>query len=119
MKLNFLIASALILGTGGCASLPTSETAKPVVQLQCDDIETVLSTHGDAQYQIEFFNSREDTVDLFWINYEGDEELKHTLLPESRYGATTYITHPWVVRDKSGQCLALYNSDSTVVLDIR
>lgn len=119
MKINLLIASVLVLGNVGCASLPTSDVTKPASQLQCDDVETMLSVHGNEQYQLEFINAREEAVDLFWINYEGEEELKHALPPEGQHIETTYNTHPWVVRDKSGQCLTLFNSDPKEVVEIK
>ncbi len=119
MKITSLVAMTLILGNVGCASTPKLDIGQSLAQRQCEEVGAASSLHADQSYQIQFFNSRKETVDLYWINYKGEEELKQTLMPSGQYAATTYITHPWVVRDQAGRCLAFFNSDPAIMVDIR
>lgn len=45
---------------------------------------------------------------LFWLNFQG----KRVSYGDVAAGATkdqgTYLTHPWVVADRAGQCLLLF-----------
>ncbi len=118
MKNTILIFTLILFGGTGCATGMKQELSKSIVELQCSDVGNIKSIEGTVKYKIDFVNSRDESVDMFWINYEGQEELKQTMLPGDSWGVNTYATHPWLVRDKSGDCLALYNSRSSVVVEI-
>ena len=46
---------------------------------------------------IHFTNNSEHSVDILWLNYEGEEIYYHTLPPEESYEQASYFSHPWVV----------------------
>jgi hypothetical protein len=39
-------------------------------------------------------------AELYWLNYQGREILYRTLEPGGEFHQPTYLSHPWVVRDK-------------------
>lgn len=116
-KTSIFILSVLL--SAGCTAPMNRQYSMPVEELLCSDIGNIMSTEGKSRYQIEFINSLDETVNMFWINYEGEEELKQTMLPGDSWGVDTYATHPWVVRNNSGECVAFYNSRSRVVIEIK
>ncbi len=118
IKKTSIIIISILFGTG-CATPLKRQYSKPVEELRCSDIGNISSTEGKSKYQIEFVNSLDQTVNMFWINYEGEEELKQTMLPGDSWGVDTYVTHPWVVRNNSGKCIAFYNSKSRVFIEIK
>lgn len=50
--------------------------------------------------EIEFTNQTMYTVEVYWVDYQGELQLYQTLPPGNVYIQRTYETHPWVVKDK-------------------
>lgn len=119
LKFSLLVLAPFVVGSVGCSTVSKHELNAPVYQLQCEDANNLQSTEGKEKYHIKFTNSRDWTIDVFWINYRGEEELQKSISPGQSYGASSYITHPWVVREKSGECIAVFNSRSGVLIDIK
>ena len=67
------------------------------------------SISGDQPSQITFDNQSGRTVDVWWLDYEGNRVHYNTLGPEGSYLQETWITHPWVITEGgeggSGDCL--------------
>jgi len=62
--------------------------------------------HGSTT--ILFVNSSSATVNVFWLDYQGNRVWYATLLPGDSYIQETYLSHPWVITDESGNCLELH-----------
>lgn len=63
---------------------------------------SLKSLRGDIEARIEFVNQMDEAVVVYWINYQGDEEVKcESLQPQKQFNQTTYVTHPWVVKTKA------------------
>ena len=62
---------------------------------------TLKSKHGKVPTQVTFANTSPLTLDVFWIDYQGQEKRYATIAPHEEYTQDTYMTHPWVVRDKN------------------
>lgn len=58
---------------------------------------------SDTRIEIEFTNYLDEIVEVWWINFHGQEEFWFELLPNERRSQETFVTHPWVVRKKSGK----------------
>ena len=57
------------------------------------------SQNSNVSYVAHFSNALSSPVDIFWINFNGDEvRYKKNLLPRSHYSVQTYFTHPWIFR---------------------
>jgi Tol biopolymer transport system component len=55
------------------------------------------STSGDTPTSITFNNVSGRTVDVYWLDYEGNRVYYNTLAPGQGYTQQTYLTHPWVI----------------------
>jgi hypothetical protein len=94
---------------------PTSGTAGPREALRPQDCSlesTYRSTEGSVVTSIEFTNSSTRPVRIYWLNYSGQRQLYQTLPTTAHYVQSTWVTHPWVVTDLEGRCLALYMATS-------
>jgi hypothetical protein len=49
--------------------------------------------------QVTFRNETSNPVKVLWIDYNGQEVLYRTLAPGESYVQSTYVTHPWRLRD--------------------
>lgn len=114
-----ILVMLLVVFGAGCATTPKDTLEKPVYSIACSDLDNYKSVSGTEEYVVTFVNSREHNVEMYWINYEGEEVLKTSISPGDLWSQNTYVSHPWVVRDLSGNCVAAYNSDSTVNIEIR
>lgn len=61
---------------------------------------------GKTSAQITFVNRTGETVSVYWLNYSGKRVFYKKLLNGKRYTQRTYLTHPWLVLDPRGRCVA-------------
>ena len=67
-------------------------------------LKSFESRHSAA---LRFVNETTLTLEVSWASYTGDEVKYFTVLPHQQAGQSTFVTHPWIVRDKhSGVVLA-------------
>jgi hypothetical protein len=64
------------------------------------------SVVGKTPAQITFVNRAGETVSVYWLNYSGQRVFYRKLLDGKRYTQRTYLTHPWLVLDPRGKCVA-------------
>ena len=77
------------------------------------------SLRSDVEIVIEFKNHLDEAVDVWWINFEGQEEWWFQLLPREHRKQETYATHPWVVRlPNKGDVLNSISPYSSCCVDI-
>ena len=61
------------------------------------------SMESAVKSRVKFINRTDKEIEIFWINYSGQEISYGTLhAPPSSLSAVardTYVTHPWIVRD--------------------
>ena len=87
-------------------------------ELSCDSISR-LSSSGGSKILFTFTNTRDEIVDLNWINNKGEEISYGSIGIDETRGQITYITHPWVIRNKQGDCLTVFNSTANPKLVIK
>ena len=58
------------------------------------------SAASEIQCEIEFLNESPLEVELFWIDFEGKEISYGSLVPRDSAKIPSFVTHPWIVRDK-------------------
>lgn len=64
------------------------------------------STAGVETAWLTFVNFSTRPVDIYWLNYEGQEVFYQHLEPSQAHLQQTYLTHPWCIRDaKTGQAV--------------
>lgn len=67
-----------------------------------------------------FINARAETVELFWLDYEGARFSYGNILPGESRRLTSNETHPWLVADTSGKAIGIYvvgNEPSVAIID--
>jgi len=80
-------------------------SAGPVVpDASCADEHTYKSLKGDTPALLDVFNKTPATVSVYWLDYSGKRVLYQQLPPFTEYQQRTWLTHPWVLTDASGQC---------------
>lgn len=74
--------------------------------------EHLRSTVGQNPTSIHFENGSAQTVNIYWLN-SGERLLYNVLALGDSRDRGTYLTHPWLVTDAEGNCLAVYRSRGT------
>lgn len=83
--------------------LESTRSARP-----CSD-EAKLRSIGDTDETIILFSNVTDHVQrVSWLNYQGQRVPYAVLEPNQFYGQLTFISHPWIITNDSGQCETIY-----------
>lgn len=69
---------------------------------------SLRSTSGDRSTVVEFVNNRRERVLIYWRDYQGRRVLYRVLPAGGSYRQQTYLTHPWVVTNTSGEALMIF-----------
>ena len=74
-------------------------------------LEGPLVSAGGAQATTIFFdNQTNEQRNVYWLNYAGQRVLYATLRPGGGYTQETYAGHVWIITDREGQCLSMYEA---------
>ena len=71
------------------------------------------SLHSFVESPVRFINRTGREVHVIWINYEGKEVLKTTLLTNKKLDLNTFMTHPWIAVDSKTNERMLLNFRKT------
>src|SRR4030095_4454776 len=100
---------------GGGATVPEWGTGAgsdsdftDVSPLPCSQEATSRSMTGDTPTLLKITNNRREAVQKFWIDYEGKRAQPETIAPEAFIVIRTFMTHPFVIADDAGNCIAVY-----------
>jgi hypothetical protein len=66
------------------------------------------TTNTDQPVRVQFTNSTNGKIKIYWLDPEGQRILYHILKKGERHLYRTYVTHPWVITTGEGTCLRLY-----------
>jgi hypothetical protein len=105
---RWLHGNALALLLVSCATqAPAQQLLQP---LPCSQEGTIRSDFlgFDTLRSIHFNNLTCQTLQIFWLNYDGQRELYSVLEPGTSYVQGSYLTHLWLVADLNGACLGIY-----------
>ena len=121
-------AYALSLTGSGAAAKPFIDTCKaqpiafpppvtpslPVTQpggdYACAEENVLFSQQTDIPSRLIFSNAMSQSVQLFWLDYDGRRRPYMSLTPGESGVQPTFFTHTWVVADSSGRCLEIYDA---------
>lgn len=105
------IVSAAVVGLLSTAlSIPAAAPLVAPATPACE-ITQAKSREGTTPSRIEFVNASGTTVNVLWLDYQGNRVLYRTLLPSESYVQQTFITHPWIAVDTMGLCRGYVLSD--------
>jgi hypothetical protein len=85
----------------------------------CAEEGTLVSQRTEIQSRLIFRNGLSQPIQLFWLDYDGRRRPYLSLGPGETGVQPTFFTHPWVVADTGGRCLAIYyarRTDSEIVV---
>jgi VHL beta domain len=115
------VVAVLTFLMGGLAPLitlpqipPSSIGQSPVVastNLQarsCSEATALRSRLYDTPAVIQFVNKLPETVHLYWISYSGARESYGNMSSGESLEFDTYLTHPWLITNATGQCIAIF-----------
>uniref|UniRef100_A0A182N4V2 von Hippel-Lindau disease tumour suppressor beta domain-containing protein n=1 Tax=Anopheles dirus TaxID=7168 RepID=A0A182N4V2_9DIPT len=65
-----------------------------------DHEPSLRSEHSEIRSFVLFRNTTERAVDVYWVNYSSKLIHYTTMQPRAECMVNTYVTHPWVFKDK-------------------
>ncbi|TDC32895.1 hypothetical protein, partial [Micromonospora sp. KC213] len=69
---------------------------------------SLRSSNGGASTYVEFVNSTQIPVAVFWLDHNGQRKFYKGLWPGQSYRQQTFVGHPWVVTDRHGRALVCF-----------
>jgi von Hippel-Lindau disease tumor supressor len=60
------------------------------------------SLNSAVPTEIRFVNHSGQTVNVYWLDYEGRPKWYQTLRDGEFYDQPTYVTHPWLIAGENG-----------------
>jgi len=92
-----LVAAA----TRGCGAPAPSEPLLPPLSISLEP--QLYSLNSATPTSVHFVNATCETVNVYWLDFEGHRVLYQTLASGRDYQQQTYVTHPWIlIGDRSG-----------------
>jgi hypothetical protein len=74
----------------------------------CTNLIGLRSTNGNQSVNLSFLNKTRKSINIIWIDYHGAHVPYKTLLPDQVLKQRSYVTHPWLITDTSGNCLGAF-----------
>jgi hypothetical protein len=102
---RYLCAVVLLAGTVVAAGRASAQTLQP---LSPGFEPSVRSVNSNTPTSVEFVNLTSQTVDIYWLDFEGDRVHYASLPSRQSYIQPTYFTHPWVVTTRQGMGIAIF-----------
>jgi hypothetical protein len=83
-------------------------TVDGVEEYACSGEGRIKSSQGASIY-MDFVNQRGSNMNIYWLNTNGSRvTYKTNLLNNQTHNQQTFVTHPWLVTDNTGTCVAIY-----------
>jgi hypothetical protein len=110
------VAALAVLCIAGCSRSPNAVSATNIETVQAGSIGGIFSCSyepklkslgGTPPIKMQFLNQSGDTVNLYWLNPDGHRVSYGSIDNNAAKGVLTFITHPWVIADKSDRCLEI------------
>ena len=101
--LRILLLLTLIVAAVSLARAATIAVS-PITHMVCGSIARSLVS--DTSLHLVFANQTKQSVSIYWLDFKGERVWYNTLAPGESYSQQTYVTHPWVVIDADGKCVA-------------
>jgi hypothetical protein len=106
--LTTLVASPLATAAMDSGPRAHGPSGPELTALSCSQERSLRSTASAVGTTVEFVNLSGSIKVLYWLSYTGERYRFATMLNGWYYVQPTYVTHPWVVADEAGTCIAIY-----------
>jgi VHL beta domain len=73
-------------------------------ECSCSLEQSLKSLSGDSRATVTFQNLSGVAMRAYWLNYAGQRIFYREINSGGGYTQPTYITHPWVLVDATGEC---------------
>jgi hypothetical protein len=77
------------------------------VDLPADREGSVRSLSSDASAELFVHNGTPYTLDIYWLNFQGQREGRNRVPPGTTWSSSTFLTHPFLVCDTNGRSLGI------------
>lgn len=101
-RLALLAATLVLLALVPAAGVAAAGPIRP--DSSCATESTYKSRDGLAQAELTVFNNSDETVKVWWLNYDGKRTFYRDVAPHKSYIQPTWLTHPWVITSVGGAC---------------
>jgi hypothetical protein len=76
------------------------------------ELRGIKSIDSKTETAIDFVNRSKQTIKVYWLDYEGNRQLKDTIKEGGSYGMKrTFVSHPWLVTDADDNPWTIYYPD--------
>ncbi len=93
-------------GVAGTAVISGGRLAANMVS--CSEEPKLRSLGTTSPTSISFTNRSSDVRNVFWIDHAGKRVLYSSLKPGQNIAQRTFLTHPWIVTNASGDCQSIF-----------
>ncbi|RZQ54386.1 hypothetical protein CWB73_13580 [Pseudoalteromonas phenolica] len=87
-----------------------NELYKSTKKSDCTSLGSLRSLNSAIETSLIFENGTHSEINIYWVDYDGEEVFYNSLKRFDSYTQQTYLKHPWVVRDQNGSCIAVVES---------
>jgi hypothetical protein len=85
-----------------------ADTIPVLPAVDCGQEDSLRSLESVTATSIRFVNQTDITVDVYWLDLDGQRVKYATLAPGETLDQATFLTHPWVVTNTAGTCLGIF-----------
>jgi hypothetical protein len=101
------LAAIALFASSAVGTLATD--ARPAPMASCASKGQLKSLNALHPTAIRFVNSTKQIRVVYWLNYSGKRTVYKILAPGKTYAVSrTYLTHPWLIANSTGECLNVY-----------
>jgi hypothetical protein len=76
-------------------------------QRSCSERANLRSESSDTPAKVTFVHYSGPRRDVHWLDYSGQAQNMITIKPGQQTTADTFLTHPWMITDASGNCIEI------------
>ena len=76
--------------------------------INCKEERNLRSLKGTVKTSIVFINKENQTIRVYWLDYDGKRIPYGALERDQVFSTMTYLTHPWLITDARDKCKAIY-----------
>lgn len=105
-KIPYFVVLVCVLA--GCNDTSSRNNSIGLQYHSCLNTSDRRSVLGEDRLVIRLVNTQNDELNVYWIDYDGKEVYYKTLKSGEAYDQPTYVSHPWVIRDKKQKCIKIF-----------
>jgi len=91
----------------GCIIFSSAQAGVILTPLDPVVVNGMHSLNSNQTAAVEFINQTSFTVDVFWKDFAGTSVFYNTLTAGQSYEQSTFITHPWVIKNHATSALVV------------